>query len=224
MVFYVYLHGFASTPHSSKAQRLSDRFRSVGLPLTVPDLNQDDFAHLSLSRQLQQVEALLPPPPSPVVVIGSSFGGLTAAWLGDRHPQIERVVLLAPAFGFLNQWLARLGADQIQQWQQTRFLSVYHYGQQQHVPLHYEFIADAARYGDQQLQRPIPTLIVHGIHDDVVPIQASQTYAAQRSWVELIELDSDHALTDQHDQIWAAVQAFCRLPTAPPPQTPPDPR
>ncbi len=212
MVFYVYLHGFASNPYSAKAQRLRDRFRSVGRSLATPDLNQDDFAHLSLSRQIQQVEALFPPPPSPVVVIGSSFGGLTAARLGDRHPQIDRIVLLAPAFGFLDHWLARLGSEQVQQWQQTGFVSVYHYGEQQKLPLHYGFIADAAQYADHQLQRPVPTLILHGTQDDVIPIQASQDYAAQRPWVRLIELDSDHALTDSHDQIWAAVQDFCGLP------------
>lgn len=219
MVFYVYLHGFASNPDSAKAQRLSDRFQSVGLPLVIPDLNQDDFAHLSLSRQIQQVEALLPPPPSPVVLIGSSFGGLTAAWLGDRHAQVERLILLAPAFGFLDHWLARLGPEQVQQWQQTGFFSVYHYGTQQAVPLHYEFIVDAAQYSDHQLQRPTPTLILHGIHDDVIPIQASQTYASKRPWVTLIELDSDHTLTDQHDQIWAAVQDFCGFSTPNDPKT-----
>src|SRR6476646_8388913 len=111
---YLYLHGFASSPRSTKAQDLRDRFQALGIELTVPDLNQPDFAHLTLSRQLQQVAALIPSDSPPVTLIGSSFGGLTAAWAAQQHVQIQRLVLLAPAFRFLEHWLPRLGADQVQ--------------------------------------------------------------------------------------------------------------
>ncbi|GAB4140704.1 MAG: alpha/beta fold hydrolase [Cyanobacteria bacterium J069] len=211
MVFYCYLHGFASSPNSAKARDLGDRFQSLQIPLAIPDLNQDDFAHLSLSRQIAQVEALLPPPPEPVVLIGSSFGGLTAAWLGDRHPQVTKLVLLAPAFGFLDHWLLRLGAEQLQQWKSTGYSSVYHYGDQTRRSLHYGFITDAATYDDSTLRRPLPTLILHGVWDEVIPIQASRSYAATRPWVKLLEFDSDHALTDISDSIWQAVQTFCGI-------------
>lgn len=211
MVFYCYLHGFASSPNSAKARDLGDRFSAAHLSLVIPDLNQDDFAHLTLSRQIAQVEALLPPPPEPVVLIGSSFGGLTAAWLGDRHPQVQKLVLLAPAFGFLDHWLPRLGPEQVQQWKSTGMLSVYHYGDQAMRSLHYGFISDAAVYDDNTLRRPVPTLILHGIRDDVIPVQASRDYAATRPWVMLEELDSDHALTDRRDSIWQAIRTFCEI-------------
>ncbi|GAB4468430.1 MAG: alpha/beta fold hydrolase [Elainellaceae cyanobacterium] len=211
MVFYCYLHGFASSPNSAKARDLGDRFSAAQLSLVIPDLNQNDFAHLTLSRQIAQVEALLPPPPQPVVLIGSSFGGLTAAWLGDRHSQVQKLVLLAPAFGFLDHWLPRLGPEQMHQWKSTGLLSVFHHGDQAMRPLHYGFIADAAVYDDNTLERPVPTLILHGVRDDVIPVQASRDYAATRPWVTLLELDSDHALTDERDSIWQAVQTFCEI-------------
>ncbi|MBW4549590.1 MAG: alpha/beta fold hydrolase [Aphanocapsa sp. GSE-SYN-MK-11-07L] len=94
---YIYLHGFASGPKSTKAVYLSDRFANAGVPLVVPDLNQDNFYHLTLSRQIAQVEALLPVD-TPITLIGSSFGGLTAAWVAQRCPQVARLILLAPAF------------------------------------------------------------------------------------------------------------------------------
>lgn len=210
-MFYCYLHGFASSPNSAKARSLGDRFSAAHLSLVIPDLNQNDFAHLTLSRQIAQVEALLPPPPEPVVLIGSSFGGLTAAWLGDRHPQVQKLVLLAPAFGFLDHWLPRLGPAQLEQWKATGVLSVYHYGAQAMQPLDYGFVLDAARYDHHTLKRPVPTLILHGVRDDVIPVQASRDYAATRPWVTLLECDSDHALTDQQDAIWQAVRTFCDI-------------
>ena len=209
---YLYLHGFASSPRSTKAQDLRDRFQNLGIELTIPDLNQPDFTHLTLTRQLQQVAALLAVDHTPVTLIGSSFGGLTAAWAAQQHPQIQRLVLLAPAFQFLDHWLPRLGPEQVQRWQTEQSLSVYHYGAGRSLPLSYNFISDAARYCEDQLQRPIPTLILHGRHDEVIPIPASRHFATVRPWVQLIELDSDHALTNVSNQIWAAIQAFCQLP------------
>lgn len=209
---HIYLHGFASSPRSTKATDLRDRFAKLNIPLTIPDLNQNDFTHLTLTRQIHQVEALFPPSPTPVTVIGSSFGGLTAAWLGERHPQVQRLVLLAPAFGFLAHWLPRLGAEQVQRWQAEQCLSVYHYGVETMLPLHYKFVEDAAQYREDELRRSVPTLILHGIHDDVIPIAASLDYARTRPWVHLIELDSDHALVNVSDRIWQAIRAFCQLP------------
>ncbi|HEY9734692.1 MAG TPA: YqiA/YcfP family alpha/beta fold hydrolase [Trichocoleus sp.] len=210
MTRYLYLHGFASGPQSLKAQTLQKHFQTLGLPLAVPDLNQGDFTHLTLSRQLAQVGQLIESQPGSVTLIGSSFGGLTAAWLAERLPQVERLVLMAPAFRFLQQWLPRLGG-QGQQWQETGLLPVYHYSEQRSIPLHYGFITDAQQYDDAQLQRPVPTLILHGRQDEVISIQASRDYVATRPWATLTELESDHALADVQPEIWTAIQAFLGL-------------
>ncbi|MBD1910580.1 MULTISPECIES: YqiA/YcfP family alpha/beta fold hydrolase [unclassified Leptolyngbya] len=210
MVSFIYLHGFASSPQSKKARALGDRFSALGIPLHAPDLNAGDFSHLTLSRQIAQVEMLFPPEPEPVILIGSSFGGLTAAWLGDRHAQVQKLVLLAPAFGFLQHWLPRLGEAAVQHWQETGLLSVYHYSQERQLPLHYSFVTDAAQYEEAKLQRPVPTLILHGIYDDTIPVTASRDHAAHRPWTTLIELDSDHALVDVEAQIWSEIQSFLK--------------
>lgn len=209
---YIYLHGFASSPLSAKALYVRDRFSSLNIPLSIPDLNQGDFSHLTLTRQLQQVAAKFPSDGMPITLIGSSLGGLTSAWVAQKYPQVQRLVLLAPAFGFLSHWLSKLGEEQLQRWQIEQYLSVYHYGEKRSLPLHYQFVLDAAQYQDEQLQRPIPTLILHGREDEVIPISASREFAAQRPWVELIELDSDHALGNVLPEIWQAIQIFCQLP------------
>lgn len=206
---YLYLHGFASSNASAKAQYLRKLFSECQIPLAIPDLNQGDFFHLTLSRQLQQAASLLPAAPTPVTVIGSSFGGLAAAWLGERHQQVQRLVLLAPAFGFLSHWLDNLGAETVKQWQEFGHLSVYHYGEKRALPLSYQFITDLGYYQEGQLQRSLPTLILHGRYDEIISIDCSRDYAHQRPWVELIELESNHSLTDVLPEIWQAIQDFC---------------
>jgi hypothetical protein len=202
---YIYLHGFASSPNSSKAQYLKQHFAQQHTNLLIPDLNQTDFSSLTLTRQLQQVESIFTHLETPVTLIGSSLGGLTAAWLGERHPQVQQLILLAPAFEFLHHWLPTLGKERVKVWQETDYLSVYHYGEGRQRQLHYHFVEDLQHYACQDLQRPVPTLILHGRQDEVIPIQVSRHYAQSRPWVELIELESDHALGNVKSQLWQTI-------------------
>ena len=208
---FIYLHGFASSPESAKAVYLRDRFSALEISLQVPDLNQGDFSHLTITRQISQVETAFEPDGTPVTLIGSSLGGLTSAWIAQKHSQVKRLVLLAPAFGFLSHWLPELGEEKLRQWQVSGYLPVHHYGEKRSLPLHYKFVEDARQYQETQLLRPVPTLILHGRNDEVIPIEASRDYASVRPWVQLIELDSDHGLSDVMPEIWQVTQEFCSL-------------
>jgi uncharacterized protein len=209
---YIYLHGFASSPNSNKAQNIGDRFSQIQTKLKIPDLNAGDFSKLTITRQITQVAAEFSHDSTPVTLIGSSLGGLTAAHLGQQYLQVQRLVLLAPAFGFLSHWLPKLGNQEVQRWQQEKYIMVYHYGEEQSIPLSYDFVTDAAQYQEQLLQRPIPTLILHGKKDEVIPIEASRDFARWRPWVELVELDSDHELGNVMEEIWQTIRLFCQLP------------
>ncbi|MGI8672953.1 MAG: YqiA/YcfP family alpha/beta fold hydrolase, partial [Luteitalea sp.] len=44
----IYLHGFASSARSTKAQFFAERFAQVGVPLITPDLNAPDFSTLTV--------------------------------------------------------------------------------------------------------------------------------------------------------------------------------
>ena len=208
MTAYIYLHGFASSPRSSKATYLCDRFAEMNLKLKVLDLNQGDFGSLTLTRQIAQTVAAFPDEATPVTLIGSSFGGLTSAWVAQQQLQVQNLVLLAPAFGFPQNWYSQLPPDRIEQWRKSGFLSIYHYGENKTIPLHYGFLQDADNYPVTGLRRSLPTLIIHGIRDEVVPIQVSRDYAQQHSQVELIELDSDHGLNDVRSKIWQETKNF----------------
>jgi len=219
---YIYLHGFASSPDSAKAKYFRDRFSCLGIDLKTPDLNQNDFSGLTLTRQLQQIETEFFQTQSSqsaekvtnlggVTIIGSSFGGLTAAWLARRQLSIKQIVLLAPAFQFLSHWLPLLGQQQLEKWQSENYLPVYHYGERRYLPLNYQFVADMAQYPEEKLMRSVPTLILHGKHDTIIPIQASRSFAEHRPWVQLIELEDDHSLGNVLAEIWEAIQKFCQF-------------
>ena len=88
---------------------------------------------------------------------------------------------------------------------------MYHYSEERSLPLHYHFLEDARQYQTDELLRVVPTLILHGRHDLTIPIDASRQYAKERSWVKLIELESDHSLSDVMPEIWQEIRNFCQL-------------
>lgn len=207
---YIYLHGWLSGPLSNKARFFKKLFADKGLTLNVPDLNQGDFFNLTLSRQIRQVVSILPD--NPVTIIGSSFGALTALHVAENQTRVERLVLMAPAFNFSESALSNvLAGSQLDQWRKQGQLNLEHYAYFKEVPLSYNFVEDLRRYDDAQLKRCIPALILHGLNDETIPVQASRDFAAARPWINLVEMDSDHGMASVQDQLWEEIKKFCEI-------------
>lgn len=203
----LYLHGFASRPSSSKARYFRERLESAGMRVEVPDLADGGFEHLTLSGQLAVIERCAGS--GPVSLAGSSMGGYLAALYAARHPEVARVVLLAPAFDFARRWAERLGPAQMEQWRRTGVLDVYHYAQNRNCPLSYRLMEDAARY-EPWPDFSQPALVFHGAHDDVVPAAYSEQFAAAHPNVRLEILNSGHELVDVLDYMAPRVLDFLR--------------
>jgi hypothetical protein len=135
----IYLHGFASSPQSRKATVLRDHLRSAGFDVEVPNLDEGDFSHLTISRQLRFLDSVVNG--APVTLIGSSLGGYLAALFAARHKEVTRLILLAPAFDFFRLWESQLGAQGVSGWRQTGAISVFHYGAGQQLPFAFRFSA-----------------------------------------------------------------------------------
>jgi len=183
----LYLHGFASGPASNKARFFRDRISN----LEIPDLADNNFEALTITSQLRVIGRAAGG--EPVLLIGSSMGGYLAALYAARHPEVARVVLMAPAFGFARRWLERLGPQQVAQWRETGHMEVFHYADNRTRRLGYQLLEDGARYEDYP-DFSQPALIFHGAHDDVVPAAYSREFAATHPNAQLEILDSGHDL------------------------------
>ena len=82
-----FLHGLDSSPDGTKAVLLKKRYPDILVPELPPDVG----------RRLEIVENAFT---EPLLVIGSSLGGLTALLYSMKHPRmVKGMVLLAPAVG-----------------------------------------------------------------------------------------------------------------------------
>ena len=205
---FAYFHGFASGPRSRKARQFQSALASHGVDLHIPALDEGDFPNLTISRQLALLEKTLAS--QHVSLIGSSMGGYLAALYAARHPEVRRVVLLAPAFDFAPRWQARwpdstdpaTGTPR-----KSPSIDVFHYADLLTRPIRYSLIEDALHYPPFP-DFSQPTLIFHGRNDDVVPIALSRAFVAAHPNARLVELDSDHELTDVLPAIETAAIPF----------------
>jgi len=224
----IYLHGFASSPSSSKALFLGERLAAHGIALHCPDLNEPDFSTLTVSRMVDQVDSLVEGlDPGPVALIGSSLGAFVALHAAERnwrsmrsasgttsydilHP-IEKLVLLSPALDFGATQLEHLGPSVLARWRTTNRLEVEHYTEGRVRFVHYGLYEDASGYDSFTLAMPIPTLILQGLSDEVVDPVMVKRYAGERTHVTLVLLDDGHQLKASLEEVWRRTAGFLGL-------------
>jgi pimeloyl-ACP methyl ester carboxylesterase len=204
----VYLHGFASSPQSGKAQFFSRRFRDLGFDVEIPALDEGDFSKLTITGQLGVIQSTVAE--RPAVLMGSSLGGYLAALFAARHQIIEKLILMAPAFQFARRWRERYPAQEMERWKRTGFYPIFHYGTGREMPLGYHFVEDSRQYEDEP-EFAQPALILHGLRDPVVPADVSEQFASRRSNALLRLFDSGHELTDVLEPMWNEICSFLEL-------------
>ena len=203
-VHLVYLHGFASSPESNKAQKFRQALACRGVDVTIPDLNQGDFTALTLSRQLDLLQNLTARHPRrPLALIGSSMGAYVSALFAARCDQVRALVLMAPAFGFIERWTGRMSPAALSEWQRRGVMMVHHYATEQMAPIGWGLVEDARRHPAYPDTGSVPALVFHGLHDETVPVDAARRFARGRPSVRLRLLDDDHGLAASADAIIA---------------------
>ena len=219
----IYMHGFASSPQSTKAAFLAERLRRHGIELQCPDFNQPDFEHLTVTRMLGQVdEALAALPPGPVALIGSSLGGFVAYHAAARHAAargraratarpIDRLVLFAPAFAFGRTPFGGLSGEDMRRWQETDRHEFFNHAENRPRVVRYALYDDAQRYDSAACALDTPTLVFQGRQDTVVEPAMVQRFAAARPSMTVRMLDDDHQFTSCLDLMWRETAAFLGL-------------
>lgn len=207
----IYLHGFASSPESSKAVRIADALRPMGITTVIPDLNLPSFRTLTVTRMIEQAEALIDAaPPGPVVLIGSSLGAFVALHTAARDRRVKGLILLAPALDFGADENDRIGSVSIGDWRASGTCEVFHYAWNRMETLDFALYEDAERYDAFGVDLSIPVLVFQGSADEVVNPDVVQRWASGRPNVQLVMVEDGHQLQASLETICNRMVPFMR--------------
>jgi hypothetical protein len=203
----IYLHGFASSSNNSKGLTLLGKSKEIAeIKFRSFDFNPTpaDFSNMTVTGMISRLrQFILDHALTDCFLVGSSLGALVALHYTKYFDNIKQLLLLAPALRFS----IRSGADSGETKNQ-KSNPVFHYGFNMEIPLFSTFYQDGQGY--RELVKPsVPTVIIHGKQDEVIPIDESRSYASSYpELVTLIEVDSNHRLGDQIEMIWQQILQF----------------
>lgn len=218
MLHVRYLHGFASSPRTQKGldlgRRLAGRVASYG----IPDLEGGDFRALTMTGIFARAEAALrdlPEDGQGCLLIGSSLGGYSAAWLAAarRAPRVRGLLLIAPALGFASSWRDRLGEAGLARWRAQGELPFRHHAHEREEPLGVAFLDSCLGLPDLPDDPGLPTVVVQGRQDATVDHRLALAWAGRHPGIELHLVEGDHRLTDpRHEELiaWCAGDLLAR--------------
>jgi uncharacterized protein len=194
---FLYLHGFASGPNSTKGVAVSEHYAARGIQVERLNLRVPSLERLRVSAMIAHVRNAIGGQQDRAVLIGSSLGGYVAARMAEGDPRVCCLVLMAPAFRLFERWRKRIGEEAWRQYQQTGWTEVDDYVEKKKARVDYGFIEDARVIDGRGNGSPdvrVPTLIVHGTRDASVDIGVSREFAAGKRHVRLVEVDDGHDL------------------------------
>jgi pimeloyl-ACP methyl ester carboxylesterase len=208
----LYLHGFASSPESTKARFFGERLAARGVPLRTPDFNEPDFRTLTMSRMLERLAFEIDAAGGRATLMGSSLGAALAVLAAAQFGvQVDRLVLMAPAVMIARPGHALLPDEQIEEWRRAGALPFFHYAYNEPRLLDFAFHEDVRTRDVFAARFDQPALVLQGRRDTVVDPGAVQRFAEGRANVTLSMLDDDHQLAASLPVMWRLVAGFLDL-------------
>lgn len=177
----IYLHGLLSSSKSQKAEVFRKTLGSFGT-FYAPDFypQQWEFEKMTCSYLLQKLTTWVHYDNEPIILVGSSFGGLNASRYVQKLNNDNKVVglvLLAPALNYLRVLEERMNPQEWVGWEKDGFVPVHHPAWEGNSKWSYSFVEDLRLHHfpqDEIIQ--VPTLLIHGTSDDIIPVSNSQLF------------------------------------------------
>jgi len=200
----LYLHGFASSPHGRKVDRLRAMLEPELFEIVAPDMNVPSFRWLDFEEMVDLAVATARRSP-PDVIVGSSLGSLVALDVARECSGVP-IVLIAPAFAIGDRWMTKLPAGDP--------ITVFNYATNGDAQIHRRFFEQMVRVSVDERPPASPVTVLMGRLDESIPFElvegrwqdwvASGRLAAGSRFIEIPS--GDHGLVEFSDQIAEAIR------------------
>ena len=139
----------------------------------------------------------------PITIVGNSLGGWISWLMAQEREQIERLVLIAPAFDAIGVRARGISADRRKRWKDTGWMPWDDEPAHKDWPLSWKWVEESEAYWKTTFDplRPVKTTILHGLQDTVILPGGSSQFVEQLLSrdpafpVELHLVPGDHRLS-----------------------------
>lgn len=157
-----------------------------------------------------------------IYLIGHSMGGVIAAYLASKYPEVKKLVLASPAFKYLSFKEDKLDVIEslkiipklFKEYSTEEVLS-----RAFKVPVSTirEFIKLVEEQSDNIKKIKVPTLIIHGSKDEVVPLESAEYVydniaSSSVTLVEIKSLTHDLFVNGRYEEVKKLIIDFLRKP------------
>jgi pimeloyl-ACP methyl ester carboxylesterase len=204
---YLYLHGLGSVRAGEKSGSLLVHARATGRAFVRVDLrghgeSSGRIGHVTIGELAADVARVLDHL-GPTILVGTSLGALVGALATAAAPQrVAALALLAPALGLVGTLAQRL--DPLGRMWTSEGMG---------FRVDPRVLADAATIDERALpgRIAVPTLVVHGSADEVIPARAAERFfqalAAPHKDLWIVP-GGDHRLAAAAPQVWPRLDAL----------------
>lgn len=222
----VYVHGFRSHCNGEKALTIADdairkRRSWLRFDMRGHGLSDGDLVEQNISSGLEDLMAVFDLlGDRQLVAVGSSMGGWISVLAALRRPrQVIGMVLMAPAFNYVQKSFATLPAPVLAQWKREGQMTFPDAYEREPYTVEYRLIDDARQYDvlESPVEITVPLHIVHGDADTIVPLATTLEFIANahtsRVMLEVVPggdhrlLDHIPLIIDHIDQVWLEAES-----------------
>jgi pimeloyl-ACP methyl ester carboxylesterase len=206
----LFITGFLSKRWGNKSKALAQWCEEKGWGFCCYDVrgfgeSEGSFTDYTLSDWIADarlVLSMLRDGP-PITIVGNSLGGWIAWLMAREFQEIERLILIAPAFNMMGVRAKSIDPKRRHAWQSAGWMPWDDEPAHRDFPLAWKWVEESEAYWKTSLDRlrPVSTAILHGQQDSVILPQGSSQFVEQLHSVapsfpvELHLVPGDHRLS-----------------------------
>lgn len=179
----IMIHGFSSSKNTPNFITIADFLTEKGIASFRFDIyghgeSDGNLEDITVSEAVddakEAINYIMDKGYTNVALLGSSFGGLTSIIAASQMPDLKFLILKSPVSNYEEKEKTTKPPAELKEWKRTGQM-MYEKSDGSETHIHYSFYEDF-KNNDGYTFAPsihIPTLIVHGENDEVVPVAQS---------------------------------------------------
>jgi uncharacterized protein len=210
----LFITGFLSRRWGNKSKALAQWCQDKGWGFCCYDVrgfgeSDGSFTDYTLSDWMADARLVLNRMTAgpPITIVGNSLGSWIGWMMAQEFEQVQRLVLIAPAFNMMGVRARSISEDRRHAWLTAGWMPWDEDAAHRDYPIAWKWVEESEAYWSRRVEqiRRIPTTILHGLEDHVILPQGSREFVGELLArdpafpVELQLIPGDHRLSSPED-------------------------